>query len=498
MGRKGKGLRPVRKAEEFARALRSIVKPHTTPTAQNWNLEQIRAAIRDQQLGRFRMPSRLSKSMRSDDALMVAYRNRLAPLRALPVEVKAAAGAKGKAIAKEADALYGPKGAALTPETVTSIHGDLVDHAVAFACLDRVVRDDGSRVDLYVRHWPIEWVDWDPTFGCYVTQTRDQGRVPITHGDGQWIVFKTREVDPFAYDGCLPPAGLVWAGRAFPLRDWQQNSQAHGAAKMFGELPEGVALADENGNATPEAAAFLELLESVMSGSSLAGLRPYGAKTEFVANGGTNWQVFSELVTNRTSAAARIYLGTDGTLGAQGGAPGVDISALFGILTTLMQGDVGNLTTGFHSGLVLPWTAMNWGDSTHAPTREWVMPDPDAERVHADFSVRDVALHDALARRRDAGMVVDQAVVDALAATYGIDPPTLAPSAEQGVKIDFAPTDVVNFVRAGEARRSMQLPLFGDARDDLTVGQLREKAEAAGDAPPVAPRSNGAASRGVA
>lgn len=520
LGRRGKKLDPKRQASEFdlMRLASGPRPPFSTPSVFAWLLETIRSARDDQQRGLFKQPAALAKGFRTDDALFTAFRNRLAPLKSVDVAmVPASTSSKAVAIAGEAAALYGPNGPALTPEAITSIHGDLVDHNVAVGMIEAKPREDGTRVDLYVRHWPIEWVRWDPVLRCLVTQveygeaaerelqaytdTPHAGyhQVPIVHGDGRWIVFSTRDHEPWAHEACLLPAALVWAARAFGLGDWAQTSRAHGSAKLFGELPEGIPLTDAEGTPTPEASAFVALLDAVMSGSRLTGIRPHGARTEFVANGSTNWQIFDALITNRDRAAARIYLGTDGTLGAQGGAPGVDISALFGIATTIMQGDAAVIEKAIFTGLLQVWCAINFGDSALAPRRVYQLPDTDAERWNEDFAKRNTAFHDAIKRTRENGFEITQDVIAALAKKYRVPAPTLPAEAKRAPSIALAPTDLAVAVRVNEARASAGLgPLTlpdGSLDPDglLPLSAYKAKVEAAAQ-PPAAP-TNGATAR---
>jgi hypothetical protein len=208
-------------------------------------------------------------------------------------------------------------------------------------------------------------VRWDSTEGVFKTRIEDGAEETIVHGDGRWTIFCKNEIEPFKH-GALLPAALVWARHAFAIRDWAKGSVAHGNAKIIGEMPEGVPMQNENGT-TEEAAAFMQLLEAVCYSDAGVGIRPAGSKTDYLVNGSTAWQVFDNLVQNAEKAAARVYLGTDGTLGAQGGAPGVDIQALFGVAATIVEGDLECLERGFKSGVIEPWTALNFGDSSRAP-----------------------------------------------------------------------------------------------------------------------------------
>jgi hypothetical protein len=158
------------------------------------------------------------------------------------------------------------------------------------------------------------------------------------------------------------------------------------------------------------------------------GIRPSGAKIDLLANPGTMWEVFAKLAESAERAAARIYLGTDGVLGAQGGAPGVDVSALFGVATSKTQSDIMCIGNGLDSGLIRVWAAINFGDDKLAPKRVLTFPDPDESRVREDFGKRNDAFLKALKSGRDAGGQLTQTYVDALAEKYGVPTLLLAPA----------------------------------------------------------------------
>lgn len=385
--------------------------------------------------------------MRTDDALAVAYENRLAPQRCIPVEILPAKKDNPQAtkIASEAEALFGQEGVGIHPDTMADIHGCLVNHGVAFAVLTTNPREDGSRIDVELKFWPIEFVRWDPLFRVFKARVdpasvpngeidpediKTYGPVgsyelPIVHGDGRWVIFKKHDWEPFKQEAALLSAALVWARHAFAVRDWAKGSVAHGAAKVVGEMPAGVSLQDADGELTDEAAAFLELLRSMASDDAPVGIQPSGSKVQFLTNTSTAWQVWSELVKNAEAAAARIYLGTDGTLGSKSDAPGVNIEALFGVATTRVQGDLACLERGIDTGVIEPWCAMNFGDSTLAPKRRYQIPDEDADAVAESFAKRNASFWLDLKGAHDSGIAVDQKYVDELARKHNVPAPTL-------------------------------------------------------------------------
>lgn len=445
-----KKARVVRERSEFdMRGLERLLRaPFTSATAGSWTLEQIFAARDAQMAGRFQLPARLSESFSTDGALFTARKIRLAPVQSLETKITPAKSGKGDRIADEADALFGCKGIAISSDSEQSIRTHLVDHGVAFGAISWTPRADGSRWDPVVNAWPIEFAWWDAVANCYVTQVRRpvsdpeptagnlfgaSGAVrpgshiePIIHGNGRWIVFAKSEITPHRFDATLLPAAMVWPSRAFGARDWRKGSAVTGNAKVVGELPDGIALTDESGNPTQEASAFMTLLAAIASQDSPYGIKPFGSKVDILTNQSRAWEIFAELVGWADREAARIYLGTDGILGAQGGAPGIDVQALFGVASSVIQTDLRCLERALQSGLIGPWTAINFGDDRLAPTREYVFPDADDDAVRQEFARRNTAFNADIAAYRANGFLVDQALVDKLAELHGVPAPLLA------------------------------------------------------------------------
>lgn len=470
-----RALGKARTSEDYPRKDLTVREPRRKTPSVAWPLSEVRAA-RDAQLrGNFRISSKLADAILLDDAIHVAYQNRVAPLNALPVRLMSSGGARGDRAKKLAQKHI------TTPRAVlTGIGGTIAMHNVAFGHITQETNDEGTLVSMRLEEWPIEHVRWDCTDWTYKTYVDGGVEVPIIHGDGEWIVFNRDAVDPFK-KAALCPAALIFSAHLDAVRSWSAAANAHGQAKILGKLQEGVPTQDENGNLTPDADYLLGMLTDMVSGDIGAGLLPANTEAEFLTNGSSAWQVFSELAQNREKAAARVFLGTDGALGSQGGAPGVDVAELFGVATTKTQGDVALVQDGLHSGLYVPFTAINLGDSRYAPRLEFEMPDVDADqRVQQRADARD-AMFDAIKAYKENGLELNQEVVDEIAKDYNLPAPKLAGLSNQ-VSIALAPTDVAKVVRVREARASQGLAPFGDERDDLTIAQLEAQSEAESEA----------------
>jgi hypothetical protein len=469
----------TRQQKEFADNTAIVAPARTQPLSGGWTLDEIRAARDDQMRGNFARPVRLAEAMRTDDALFTAYHARIAPQSACNTRLVPAGGVRGEGITRKAG-----NSCQVSRATLAGICGTMANHGIAVGYADREIDDDGERVDMKLREWPLEHVRFNHSTEGLETTTREGPRVSIVHGDGRWIVFKKFDVMPWTQDAALLAGALLWAGHAYGAADWAAASRSIGQAKVLGTLPQGVSLQESDGaggyRLTAEARAYLQVLHDLVSGEALAGIGPFGAAANYLANNSTAWQVFSELMQDKNKGAQRVYTGTDAALGSVGGAPGVDIATLFGVATTRVQGDFDAIEQGLNTGFYQVWTAINFGDSHLAPRFEYLLPDPDAAAKSAERGGAYDRLWAALAKMRENQMAVDQSVVGRLCREFGIETAPELASAEtaSSVTIQLAPTDIAKVVRVSEARKSQGLQPFGDERDNLTITELDERNKA--------------------
>jgi hypothetical protein len=502
MGATSKRAKKIRTGSEFdlIRLAAETRAPKVSSGTYAWDLDAIRSARDSQMIGRFMLPARLAESTRTDYAIFASFLNRLAPQRGLPVKLEAANDtARAVKIRDEAEALFGRGGVGIHPDTLSDIDGTLANHGVAFAVNTVTPREDGSRVDFEVKSWPIEFVRWDPIARAYCTQTENRVEEYICHGDGRWIVFQEHEHEPWKY-GALLAVAILWADHAFGIRDRAKASTAHGNAKVVGTMPEGVPLqGNESGGLTQEAQSFLDLIRAIASVDTPAGIKPAGSTIDYITNGSRAWEIFKEIISSGDKAADRIYLGHDVTATAAGGDA---VGYLFGVRNDIVEGSLRAIERGLRTGAIEPWTAINFGDSSLAPSRIYLMPDADEDARRKSLADRTSAFHEAVKRAKDNGFDVTQSYLDALAADFGIISPKLPVEANRAPTITLAPTDVAKVVRVNEARASAGLgPLTlptGAADPDgmLTVAAFSAKQDAiasnptpTGVVPPQAPSS---------
>lgn len=427
MGATTKRAKKIRDKAEFP--LETLVPEMRYPLRMlgdfSWDADSIRSA-RDAQLrGYFWSPAKLAQSMNADAGLFTARLNRLAPMRGLPIDLKPAGETvRAQRIRDEGDALFGPDGIAFQRDSMVTLHKQFVDHGVAIGYNVWTVRPDGSRVDVELRAWPIEYVRWLPQKRAFYTLTKQGQLMKIEHGDGRWVVIQQEQLDPWTC-ACIVPGCMVWADRAFAIRDRSNASRSHGQTKFVGEMPEGVSISQSDGQGgtilTPEAQAMLALLQAFHVGDLPSGLRPAGSKTDQLINTSQAWQIWENMITTNDKDSARIYLGQDGTTTNEGGNY-VKSARLFGVRNDLVEADLGAFGECLKTGTIDPWAAINFGDSKLAPVRRWLMPDADEDARRASIGDHMVAFFDAIDRLKQNDFEVTQPVVDGLARTYGVTP----------------------------------------------------------------------------
>jgi hypothetical protein len=450
-------LKPLRHRGEFdtAQLTQRVDVPTVPSRAFSWTLEDIYGARARQQEGNFLQPVKLVESFPTDDALFTAMQNRLDPIASMDVELEAAAGTtKAGSIAGEADVLFGNGGTALSKDTERSINQDLANHGLAIGVNQWCERQGSGRIDVVHRHWPLRDVCWDELTERFLANVtadqepppttapahRSSGRlitqVPIVHGDGRWVVYRKQEHHPWQFDAACLPGALVWARHAFPTRDWMSSSETHGNHNWVGTLPPSVPLQQRSEEdpdkivLTPEAQAMLDLMADLAGLQRSYGVIPNGAGVDLKVDSSRVWEVFERLMTNAETAAARIWLGTDGTLGPKDGTPGYDVVALFGVAATKVQGDVGAITRGVKTGIIEPWGALNFGSSLHVPKRLYKVPNPDLQKAIEEHAANELAYATTVKARRDAGLEVTKKWLTELAKRLNVSPARPADSVE--------------------------------------------------------------------
>jgi len=105
----------------------------------------------------------------------------------------------------------------------------------------------------------------------------------------------------------------------------------------------------------------------------------------------------------------------------------------------------------------------------------------DSEENEETQASVEVSLAQALDLATQKGMQPTSATVISIADRLGVKLEQIDQKEAQPLDLSLAPTDAAKIIKASEGRRSMGLPPFGDARDEKTITEMGEKAEASAE-----------------
>lgn len=432
-----------------------------------WRMPRVLAVRNEQARGVFREPALLLRSAKTDPAVFAALLNRIAPQMCLEITVEPCADVPYAARARAARALADAKKqfvgdeSAISPAFRAEINETLAIHGVAFAQNVWLPRKDGTQVDVRLEVFPIEFVRWfeiapDGGKGFYALVLQGVW-IPIVHGDGQWVVITTRELEPWTF-GAMMPLAALWADRAFAVNWRGQSARSHGDSKWIGTLPAGVKTTDAGGVALINEMDQLYELQRSM-------IKPFGSVVERDEAMSQNWQIFRDIIASDNADVFKILTGQEPRGDS---SQRLSIAQLFGVSQDVVGSDVGAMARGINTGTVRPWSARNYGRIDLVKGIRWLMPDPEEDARIKSIADRTDSFNDQIEAFRKNGFSVTQDLVNALAKTYRIHAPPLATRALS--RADISSDDIrYGIVTINEVRATLNLPAIPGG--DVTVPQ---------------------------
>lgn len=374
-----------------------------------WSLETIRGARDSHMVGNMQASADLAQACKCEPTIFTALQNRIAPHRGLPRVVRC----RKVRIAAEASATFAPAGQALPASTVATAEERMVMLGAAVGQNVWTARPDGTRVDVRHELWPARSLRVD-TLRAQLQAVTTQGFVDVIHGDGRWVVWSLFDDEPWQW-GAVKPLSTLWAQLSMGGADWQEASEIHGHAHTIGRLPDGMA-AD-----SAAAESFALLCDELTSRKRSGGVIPGGGAIELVEANSNVYQIWTELIKQRTSEVVRTLLGQDGTTTNEGGNY-IKAAMLSGVRDDLVEADLGALSYAATTGILQPWAAVNFGADV-APDLElaWLFPDREEDMRRQSLATREKAYTEGILARRLAGFIVTQEWADAYADELGVE-----------------------------------------------------------------------------
>lgn len=322
---------------------------------------------------------------------------------------------------------------------------------VGFAQRIPLPRFPGQSHKFKIETWHPRWFDWSDDEQTFFATTKE-GRVRVTPGDGQWIVytpFGSRR--PWAY-GAWTKLAFPWIVKRFSLEDRSNQGQITGGPIIWAEAPH---------RSTEKQRRLMGKSLMKMTKDSRF-VMPEGWKLHLLESGGTTtFKIHEDQIKWANDAITIVLAGqlvtTEGTQGFSSGNVQDNIKQDF------IRYDAESASTTLREQSLCPWANLNYGSPDVAPWPRWNTEKP----VELESKSRQIltlgqglkAINDELkktGREVDIVAICDQFEIPVISArTEGTS-----------VNIPLAPTDVARAVTFNEVRRAYglaDLPVGGDA-----------------------------------
>jgi hypothetical protein len=293
------------------------------------------------------------------------------------------------------------------------------------------------------------------------------GLLPITPGDGRWILHMPGgRMSPWQF-GAWIPCGEAWINK--------QHAKLH-RANYSGKLANPARVIHSPLGATePERDGFLARMASW--GVNTVFELPVGWEASLLESNGRGWQVWSA---DEDSSNLDFKMALAGQVVTSEGGTGFVNGDLFkSIRADLIQTDGDELAYTINTQGLPVFSALAMGDTelTKLAAVKWETETP--QDLQREATTLTTVAQSVTQMNTSYQAYQKQVDLELLAARFNLPLKDLPPDNSQAAaRLDLAPTDLAKVVRAKEARASRGLPPFGDERDDKTIPELEAEGQA--------------------
>lgn len=214
-----------------------VVVPQRGEPLTAVDVKALRAMLDEHDRGEFLRSALLADLIRRDADVFGALQQRLTALGALPLCFDPADESDAARAARDGLAADWP---IICPVAVA---WDLwLDEILMGFALAQIVPEwDDARGELVgvMESWPLSAAEHDVTLQRWCVLTTDQGRLAITPGDGQWVLFAPRSSRAPWMWGALRAAGEWGLSNSYAAADARRRSETQGQGVWKAKLPAG-------------------------------------------------------------------------------------------------------------------------------------------------------------------------------------------------------------------------------------------------------------------
>lgn len=451
-----------------------------------WTISAARNAIGAHEMGDFAASSQLFDAMGRDDRIEAVMATRTQAVMGLPFSIEADLEADKRrrtSMTREVDSWWWD----CCPESVLE---EAIKWRVglgfAVGQLTYDYRDARGKVTFDRRRprlkvWHPQFIRYDWVMHSLVAQTTE-GEVPITHGDGQWVVFAAKGARPWM-QGAVRSLMIPWLIRQFAWRDWARQSERNGMPIIVAKSPISVA-GDEEVRQWYTRIQHLgqETTAHIPTGLGADGNEQFGL--DLLESKANNWEGFERLIMRADTSIAIRLLGQNLSTEVKGGSFAAAKSQER-VRQDYLEADAQGLSTDTHTGILEPWASAVHGNAALAPWAIWDASLPEDLKVAAEGQK---VFGEALGSIDKAGFEVEN--VDELSERYGLKlkrkapapmpvaaPPAL-PAVDDDPVADPKPANDVTEVAASEREEDPGFRQGQEFVDELVAKGTQRASEA--------------------
>lgn len=364
-----------------------------------WSVSDVRSAIIDLSAGLFDAPSQLYDAIAGDSRVQSALRSRSGGLLGRTVRFRVPDRLKDDKTAQHCKRAFERHWPQMSAEPAL---GEMVEvgGGIGFA-FNQLVWDTGSPIwKPYLLPFNTRFSYFHWLYRIYVAVTQD-GQVPITPGDGHWVLHAPYGSYRGWMRGALRALAQWWLARNYALRDWARYCERHGFPILLFDTPFG---ADPDDISAGQAQLQGLGQESILQVPGSVDVTKFGKyDLRYLEPKDENWQAFKDLISQCNDEITLALLGQNLTSQVKEGSfAAARVHA--DVRQAIIEADARALAKTVYLQIARPFAALNFGDAKYAPLIEWdVRADEDLKTKAQTFQ----SFSSALQQLRNAGFALD-------------------------------------------------------------------------------------------
>lgn len=346
-----------------------------------WSIADVRQALDNLTVGLFDQPSQLHDAIASDSRVQSAMRSRSSGLIGQPVKFSIPARFKDDPAAKKCLRAWESHWPQMAAEPALV---DILETANSIGNGAGQILWDTSREiwKPYIQSFNSRYTYYHWTDRVHVAVTMD-GQVPITPGDGHWLLHSPYGSYRGWMRGALRAVAQWWLARNYALRDWARYSERHGFPMLLADTPFGADPNDINQYTAQLTNIGQESVLHLPGGPDVTKYGKYDLR--YLEPQDASWLGFKELINQCNDEITLALLGQNLTTQVKEGSfAAARVHA--DVKQAIIAADARTLARTIYSQIARPFAALNFGNPDFAPLVKWdVRPQEDLKAKASTF-----------------------------------------------------------------------------------------------------------------